>query len=185
MAFLGLAELVPPGIGGQKCPGLHRGRIHFGQEPVVQFLGRVVAGGLEFGLEGGDLDEAGKVATGADGDDDVGDVHAENFHVFLLHAQAIHILNLVPGFEGDDEVHPFLMPDGPDTEHGGDVDDANAAHFHVVAGQGGAGAIDLAPVQQGDLGDVIGHQAVTALDEGQHTFAFADAALALDDDAHA
>ena len=43
----------------------------------------------------------------------------------------------------------------------------------------------FAAVHQRDLDHVVGHEAVAALDEGQDGLAFADAAFAADDDAHA
>ncbi len=42
--------------------------------------------------------------------------------------------------QGDDEVERFSLRMALDAEHGGDVDDADAAHFHVVARQFRAGA---------------------------------------------
>src|ERR1039458_6224704 len=158
---------------------------HLGDETVVEFLGGVVAGGLELDLKGGDFDEAGQVASGPHGDDDVGDFHAENFDVFLLQAQAVNVGDFIPGFQGDDQVHAFFGANAADAEHGGDVDDADAADFHVGAGQLGAGAHDVAAVNQGDAGDVVGNEAVAALDEGEDALAFADAAFAADDGADA
>ncbi len=66
-----------------------------------------------------------------------------------------------------------------------DVDDANAAHLHVVARQFGAGAEHFAAIHQRGLDHVVGHQAVAALDQGQHRLALANAAFAADDGAHA
>src|SRR5581483_4270337 len=137
------------------------------------------------GLKGGYFDQAGQVAAGPDGNGDMGDVHVENLHIFVVHADAIHVGNLVPEFEGNDEVDLFFLADAFDAEHGGDIDDADAADLHVVAGQLRAGADDLAAIDQGHLGDVVGHEAVAALDQGEHAFAFADAALAADDNADA
>src|ERR1019366_5519214 len=83
------------------------------------------------------------------------------------------------------QVHAFFGANAADAEHGGDVDDADAADFHVGAGQLGAGAHDVAAVNQGDAGDVVGNEAVAALDEGEDALAFADAAFAADDGAGA
>ena len=79
----------------------------------------------------------------------------------------------------------FFVANALDAEHRGDVDDADAANFHVVARQFGAGADNFAAVHQRDLRHVIGDQAVAALDERQHCLAFADAAFAANQHAHA
>ena len=55
----------------------------------------------------------------------------------------------------------------------------------MVARQFGAGAKHFAPVHQRGFHHVVGHQAVAALDQRQHGLAFADAAFAADDHAHA
>src|SRR5687767_15897195 len=51
---------------------------HFGDEALVEFLGGVVAGSFEFGLEGGDFDEAGEVAARADRNRDVWNVDVKD-----------------------------------------------------------------------------------------------------------
>jgi hypothetical protein len=80
--------------------------------------------------------------------------------------------------ERDDEIEAFFLADGLDAEHLRDVDDADAAHFHVVARQFGAGAEHVAAVHQHGLHHIVGHEAVTAFDQRQHGLAFADAAFA-------
>ncbi len=114
---------------------------------------------------------------GRTGDGDVGDGDAEDFDEFLLHADAVDVGDVIPGFEGDDEVEDFSTRMLRTPEHGGDVDDADAADFHVVAGGFGAGADDLAAVDEGHAGGVVGDEAVAAFDEGEDALAFADAAF--------
>ena len=65
-----------------------------------------------------------------------------------------------------------------DTEHRRHIDDANTAHLHVVAGDFRARAHDLAPIHQGNFGDIIGNQTVATLDQRQNTLALTDPALA-------
>src|SRR6185437_451540 len=161
------------------------GRGHFGDEAIVQFFGGVVAGHFQLGLVRGDFDEARQIAAGPNGNRDVRDVHAKDFDVFLFHADPVHVRDFVPSFQGDDEVDAFFAADAFDAEHGGDVDDADAAHFHVVARQLGAGADDFAAIHERDFGDVVGHQTVAAFNQREDAFAFADAAFAADDDANA
>src|SRR5207253_1273646 len=152
--------------------------------PIIEFLGRVIARRFQLGLESGHLDEPGKIAPGPDRDDDVRDVDPQDADVFLLDANPIHILHFVPRFESDDQVDILLMSNAFDAEHRGHVDDADAAHFHMVAGNFRAGAYDLPAIDQRYLGDIVGHQAVASFDQSQHTLAFADPALAAQDHSH-
>lgn len=113
------------------------------------------------------------------------DVDAENFDELFFHAEAIDVFDFVPNMEADDEVDAFFAANAFDAEHGGDVDDADAANFHVVAGEFSAGADDFAAVDESDAGDVVADEAVAAFDERENAFAFADAAFAFDDDTDA
>src|SRR5665213_1968551 len=113
------------------------------------------------------------------------DVHAENLDEFLLHAEPVHVLHLVPLRERDDEVEAFLLADGLDAEHLRDIDDADAAHFHVVAREFGAGAKHFAPVHEHGFHHVVGHETVTAFDECEHGLTLADATFTFDNHADA
>src|ERR1019366_9701517 len=138
---------------------------HACDQAIVQFLGGIITGQFKFGLERGHFDEPGQIAPGPHGDGDVGDVHPENLHEFLFDAEAVHVLHIIPGLQRDDEVHALLAADGFDAEHGHYVDDADAADFHVVAGQFGAGADDIPAVHERHLGDVVRDEAIAALDQ--------------------
>src|SRR5439155_17112681 len=111
------------------------------------------------------------------------DVDAKHLDVFLLDSQPVHIGHFVPGFQSDNQIHSFLLADASDAEHGGDVDDADSAHLHVVAGQFGGCAHEFAAIHEHDLGRIVRHEAVTALDQRQHALALANTALAPKDHA--
>src|ERR1043166_1786991 len=131
------------------------------------------------------LDQARQIASRPHRNGDVRNIGAENFYKFLFHAQAVHVLHFVPAFERNHQIDSLFVPDAFYAEHGGDIDDADAAHFHVIASELRARADDLAAIHQRDAGDVVGDEAVTAIDQGEDRFTFADAAFATDDDAHA
>src|SRR5208282_709924 len=168
-------------------PLLRRWRVgrHLRDEALVQFLRGILAGHFQLDLEGGDFHEPREVASGPDGNDDVRNIHAQNLHEFLFHADTVHVPDIVPRLEGDDQVEVFVLANAFDAKHGGDVDNADAAHFHVITGEFRAGANHVVAVHEHDLDDVISDKAVTAFDKREDGFAFADAALAADDDAHA
>ena len=53
----------------------------------------------------------------------------------------------------------------------------------MIASDASASANDLATIEQFYFSDIIGNEAIAALDECQHTFAFTNTAVAFDDDA--
>src|SRR5215831_14312735 len=114
----------------------------------------------------------------------MGNIDAEDFDEFLLHAEPVDVVDLPPAPERNHKVNALFVANGFDAEHRSNVNDTNATHFHVVAGQFSASPDDVSAVDKRYLGDVIGDQAIAALDECQDALALADAAFATQDDAH-
>src|SRR3954463_15243598 len=71
---------------------------HFGNEPVVELFGRIVTGGFELCLEGGNFDEPRKVTGGPAREGDMRDIAAGDFHISPLHPKALDIGHFVPRF---------------------------------------------------------------------------------------
>src|SRR5688572_23277317 len=140
-----------------------------------------MTGAFELGLERSDFDQTRQVTTGTDRDNDMRNLDAENRHILFLHAKAVDIRNFVPGLERYDEINALLEAHTFDAKHRRHVDDADAANLHVVARDLGARAHDFAAIEQHHLGNVVGHQAVAALNERQDRLAFPDATLAAND----
>lgn len=165
--------------------GVAGGKRGVGEDAVLEALAEfgtgIETGFAKFDLQGGDFDEAGEIAAGADGDDDMGDGDAEDGEELLFEAEAIVVHVLGPGLEGDDEVHLFMFTDGADAEHTGDIDDTEATDLHEVMGHGVGGGLEFDIVVEAEADDIIGDEAVAAFEEGEDGFAFADAAFALDD----
>ena len=65
----------------------------------------------------------------------------------LIQSKTVDILHVLPRLEGYDQVQPFFRSHTLGAEHGCDVDDADAAHLHVVSGQLRTGANDLAAIE--------------------------------------
>ena len=110
---------------------------------------------------------------------------AEDFIVVLFEPRAFLGGVGRPLAQADDHVDALLQADALDAEHLGDVDDADAAALHIAAGERTAAGHELALIEQLDHGDVVGHEAVAALDEGQGALGFAHPAVAADDHPHA
>ena len=93
-----------------------------------------MADGFEFLVEGGDFDEASQVTTHSYGDGDMGDEDIENFEIFLVQTDPIDFFEFLPIFESDDQVESFFCANATDSKDGHDIDDAEAADLHVMAG---------------------------------------------------
>ncbi len=156
-------------------------------EARVEFAVGDAADGAEFVFHGGGLDEVDKVAARGDGDDDLADGDAEKVAVGFVVAGAVNeiVAAVILTDEGDDEVDGRGFGEGGDAEDGGDVDDADAADFHVFAGEVGGAADEAAVGVAPEAGEVVGDQGVAALDEAEGGLAFAKAGLAFDEDAEA
>ena len=82
-------------------------------------------------------------------------------------------------------VQALAQLDCTHTEHPGHIDDANAAQLNEVADILRSGAHDLPVGHLAQLYRIVGHQTVPALDQLNGQLAFADAAVAKDQDAFA
>lgn len=156
------------------------------KEALIEFESGMDAHGFEFLIQRSDFDQSSDVAACANGDDDVGELDAEDFVGEGSKSGAVEVFAFIPFLERCDEVEAFFRADGADTEDGSDVDDAYAADFHVVAGEVGRHPYDFAAIYETETGDVVANETVTALDEAEDAFAFADAGGAPDEgsDAH-
>ena len=174
------------GDGADDAFRLARGlRGHVGDEAFVERVRRVVAHAAEGLHHGGDLDQAGHVAAGADEELEVRDLEAEDFVEVFLQAGAFLDDLGSPLAQGHDEVEAFVQAHGVDAEHIGDVDDADAATLHVAAVQGAGGGEQVALVDQFHHREVVGYEGVAALDQGEGALRFSGAGLAAQHHAHA
>ena len=83
-------------------------RGHFGNQPVVEFLGGIIARGSSAWSGTRHFNQPRQVAARPDRNGDMGDIDAEDFDIFLLHAEPVDIRDFIPDFERDDEVDPFF-----------------------------------------------------------------------------
>src|SRR5262249_34554660 len=153
-------------------------------QTFVQFAGGVVPGQSQLRLERRDFNEPGNITPRSHRDGDVRDIDLENLHIFLFHTEPLDVADFSPKLQRHNQIDALSQPNALDAEHGGHVDDADTAHFHVIASDLSAGSHDLAAIEQRHLGHVVRDETVAALDQGQHALAFADAAFAFDDHAH-
>src|SRR5262245_47229986 len=149
------SRLPVPGlaVGDRRALGDRRG-LDALAEAARQLARRVVPLELEEVVARGDLDEDGEVAPGAHRHLDVGKGDTEDLVAVLVEAQAVVALPGLPRVELDDVFDELRQADRRHAEEVLDVDDADAAELHVVAGQLGAGAHELLAAAL-DLDDVV------------------------------
>ena len=99
-----------------------------------------------------------------------------------MEAQAVDLVLVGVGDEGDDEVEALLRADRGEAVEVGDVDDADAADFQVAAGQGGGGG-DQFTAGKLDADHVVGDQRAAFFDQADGGLALAGAAFSHDQDA--
>ena len=138
---------------------------------------------FKFLIECSSFHQTRQFASGANRKGDMRHFDAKDVIKLAINTKTVDIFHLVPIHEGDDDVEDFFSTDGAHAEHGEDIDNADASDFHMVARGFGRGTNEIAAVGDADLGHIIGHETVAALQEGEDTFAFADATGSADQDA--
>ena len=103
----------------------------------------------------------------------------------LVQSQPIVLERRIPPIELHHQLDPLRGAGGRDAEQVTDVDQAQAAHFHVVTGQFGTRANDNRLGAPTDFHRVVGDQPVAADDQIQRALALADAAVTNDQDTQA
>ena len=129
-------------------------------------------------VHGGDLQNDGEVAAGADGDRNGRDLHAQQVHILLLKAETVEDLLIADRNDVHDEVHGGFVLDGSHAEQLCHVDDADTADLDIVADQLRRRAAQRVPGDLANFHGVICDQAVAALEQLGCGLAFADAAFA-------
>ena len=107
-----------------------------------------------------------------------GSSHAEDVGRLAVEARALDDGVLPPLLELHDDLDALLLTHGADAEDRRNVDEADAADLHVVPLQlVTAPDQDVAAARAYDH-EIVGDEAMPALDEVEHAFRLADAALA-------
>src|SRR5271156_4759838 len=155
------------------------------QQSFIKFNCRVLTHGFQLLIQSRHLHQIGQVSSLPDRDRDMWNLDLQDFVVVLLQADPVDFRYLVPVLKCNDHVKALLETDAAHTINTRDVNDAEAAHFHVEPGKVGGGADELAAFEGTNLGHVVGDEAVTAFHQREDALAFADAAGAADEDADA
>ena len=123
------------------------------------------------------FDQRRQIAAVAHRHAQLGNLMANGFIEMIVNAEAIVLFAVDPFDELDDEFDLLGIAHRRHTEQIFDVDDAEAANFHVMANHASTRAehgIAFRP----HMHDVVGDQAMAAHDEIERGFALADATLA-------
>ena len=115
----------------------------------------------------------------------MGYLYAENGNILFAQAQAVILLAIHPFFHVHDQVNRLAQGDCAYAIHGTDINDANAANLHKVANHLRAFPRKAVVGNPANVHHVIRHQLMAALDQLQRSLAFAHAAFAGQQHAHA
>src|SRR5437763_13334341 len=117
------------------------------------------------------------VLSGIQKHGDLGQIDIQNGRRFHVDSDALNDGVLIPFFQLHDDLDALLLADGPDAEYRQNVDEADTADFHVVTLHLVATANQnvVAPLAGDD--QIVGDEAVAALDEVEHALGLADAAF--------
>ena len=150
---------------------------------MQQLLRRVVAHLLLTAVHCGDLHDNCGISAGLDGDRHRRDLDAENIRILLINAHAVIDLGGIPRLQLNNHVDLLLELDGAHAEQSADIDDADTAQLKEVTDILRRCADEIRIGDFAQLNCVIRDQTVSALDQLDRAFGFADAALARDEDA--
>src|SRR5690606_10953010 len=126
----------------------------------------------------GDLDDGAHVAASLHRQAHHAHHHVQDLLVVILHADAVVLCLWVPHLELDHQVYPLAIAHRGDAVQILDVQDAEAAHFHVVAQRRCRLAEDHPRRPIIALDHVIGDEPMSLHHELERALALADAALA-------
>src|SRR6266545_291866 len=102
----------------------------------------------------------------------------KNLVKFLVKADPINGLDLLPFLQGDNKIEAFLDSNTANAENRSHVDDPDPTDLDVIASQFWRRRHKLATFERSDSRHVIGYEAVATLDQAKNAFTFADAARA-------
>ena len=114
-----------------------------------------------------------------------GTAHFENGGLLPGQAGPVAVLGGFPVLQLDHDLDALLLPHRAHPEQRRNVDQADAADFHVVRGELMAPTDEHVMPAAGHLHDVVGDQSVPSLDQVEHTLALADSGAAHEEQAHA
>jgi hypothetical protein len=125
-----------------------------------------------------DFDEDRNVAAGRHRHADQRHAQPEDLVEHIVQPKPLVLARRIPSFELHDQLDPLRRSRRRDAEQFFDVDDAESAQLHVMAGQLRTGADQDRLLPAAHFDRVVGHQSMAADNEIQRAFALADAALA-------
>ena len=109
----------------------------------------------------------------------------EQLGALLIESGAVVFARVVPVLELHHDFDALLLAHGANAEQRVDVDQADAADFHVMPGNLMPAANQHVVAAARDVDHVVRHQAMPALDQVEHTFALPDPGASSEQEAHA
>src|SRR5438067_11872263 len=102
----------------------------------------------------------------------------KNLVKFLVKADPINGLDLLPFLQGDNKIEAFLDSNTANAENRSHVDDPDPTDLDVIASQFWRRRHKLGPFERRDARHVLSHAAVATLEQPKTAFTFHDTARA-------
>ena len=150
---------------------------------AVQLLGSIITHLFLPVIDRGSLYNNGQISARPDRDPVTDNFISEDLFIFLLKSQAVILVFSLPFLQLNDQTDGRIMLDTHDAVQGLDIDDADAPKLNKIPGYLRSASHQFLVIALLDLHHIIGYQPVSALDQFQSCFTFADPALA--DNQHA
>ena len=136
-----------------------------------------MAKGLQTEVHGSNLDDNGQISAGSYGNGDFGDIYTQQRGVFGLYAKTVNILHITGG-QMDAQGNGLALHNGAHAVQHRYVDQTDTTDLHQVTDDIGCTADQYIVRDFADLDNVIGDHTMSALEQFQRSFTFADAGLA-------
>src|SRR6185437_6675545 len=157
---------------------------HCAHEPVVEFLGGVYAAISQEVVHGHHLTNNRQILAGVQGHRHEGQRNAQKRCFLAIQPGPVVLPIRVPVLELHHHLDALLLADGPDPEEGLDVDQPHPPDLHEVPRELVATSDQHVVPSPGDVDDIVGNQAVSALNEIEHALALADSGAPHEEKAH-
>ena len=118
--------------------GDRRRALHQTEQPSIEVDRAVLPQAFQFFIHRGDFNQTRHVSPRSHRNSHMRHMKSKDFIKFAVQPYPIDLVDLVPVLECDHEVETLLNSSATDAEDLGHIDNANAAHFHVIASQFGS-----------------------------------------------
>src|SRR4029077_2083094 len=148
--------------------------LHYSEQLRVEINGCILAPPLQFFIHRSDLNQARHVPAWADWNRHMRHFKPKDLVKFPIQPDAVDLVHREQVFKRNNEVQALVDSNTANPEDLCHIDNANPAHFHMIAGELRRRGHELAALQHRNPRHIVSYQAVTTFDQSKHTLAFSN-----------